>query len=102
MNKEEAKINCPTFQKQEPIIKDITTKINGAKGVREKAVFAQELQEAVDVLFNCQSYNSENLDCKNCHFIANLRKKTADLIIKAKKLAKKRKEKLDGSNNTWN
>lgn len=80
-------VNCPTFQKQETVIKDITEKINKAKGVQEKAVYAEELQEEVNVLFSCPDYDKKKLDCKSCHFIANLRKKTTDLIIKAKKLA---------------
>jgi len=102
MHKEDARINCSIFQKQESVIKDITNKINAIKGVTEKAVFAEELRKEVDVLLNCQDYKKESLDpsligmgkvyplgldCKNCHFIANLRKKTADLIIKVKKLA---------------
>ena len=86
MGKEEAKIICPTFKKQETVIKDITEKINNSKGVQEKAKFAEELQKEVNVLLSCADYNKENLDCKNCYFIANLRKKTADLIIKAKSL----------------
>lgn len=85
--KEGAKICCVTFQKQEPVIKNITEKINGAKDVQEKAVFAKELQKEVDVLLSCPDFDDKSLDCKNCHFIANLRKKTASLIIKAKKLA---------------
>jgi hypothetical protein len=40
----------------------------------------------VDVLLSCPDYESQSLDCKNCHFISNLRKKTSNLIIKAKKL----------------
>lgn len=87
MSKEDAKINCPTFQKQEPVIEEITAKINGAKGVLEKAEFAEELQKEVNVLLSCPDYNEESTDCKNCRFIAGVRKKTADLIIKAKKLA---------------
>jgi len=79
-------INCPTFQKQEPFIKDITDKINQAKGVLEKAKFAEELQKEAEVLLSCPDYESQSLDCKNCHFISNLRKKTSNLIIKAKKL----------------
>jgi len=39
------------------------------------------------MLLSCEKYDEKSLNCKNCHFIANLRKKTADLIIKAKKLA---------------
>ncbi|MEW6410783.1 MAG: hypothetical protein AB1488_11875 [Nitrospirota bacterium] len=87
MYKEEPKISCPTFQKQEKVIKGITDKINNAKEVQEKAVYAEELQKEVDVLLSCPDYDKENLGCESCHFIANLRKKTAELIIKAKRLA---------------
>jgi hypothetical protein len=86
MSEKDARINCPTFQKQEPVIKDITTKINSAKGVLEKADFAEELRKEVDILLSCPDYNQENADCSNCRFITNVRKKTADLVIKAKKL----------------
>jgi len=86
MQKEEHKISCPTFLKQETVIKNITDNINMAKGVREKAAFAEELQKEADVLLTCPDYDDKKSDCKNCRFIANLRKKTAGLIIKAKKL----------------
>jgi hypothetical protein len=87
MHKEEPTINCTTFQKQEPAIKQITDKINTAQKVMEKAGLAEELQKEVDVLLSCPYYDKASINCKNCHFIANLRKKTASLIIKAKKLA---------------
>ena len=88
MYKEGFKITCQTFQKQESVIKDITDKINKAKEVKEKAKFAEELQKEVDVLLSCPDYKKESLNCKNCHFITNLRKRSADLIITtAKKLA---------------
>ena len=79
-------INCLIFQKQEPVIKDITDRINIGETVLEKATFAEELQEEVNVLLSCTNYDKASINCKNCHFIANLRKKTANLIIKAKKL----------------
>ena len=87
MSKEDAKINCPTFQKQEPVIKDIIAEINSARGVLEKAEFAERLQEEADVLLSCPDYDKKSTDCNNCRFIANIRTKTAGLIIKAKKLA---------------
>ncbi|MBI5025127.1 MAG: hypothetical protein HZC12_00040 [Nitrospirae bacterium] len=80
-------MNCPIFQKQESAIKKLTDKINKTKDISEKTRFAEELVKEVDVLLSCHDYKSENLDCKNCHTIAILRKKTANLIIKAKKLA---------------
>jgi hypothetical protein len=55
--------------------------------VLAKAEFAEELQKEVDVLLSCPDYNQGNTDCSNCRFIANVRKKTADVVIKAKKLA---------------
>jgi len=86
MIKEKPNINCPVFQKQEPIIKDITNEINMAKELQKKIRFAEELQKEVGVLLSCLDYDDERLECKNCRFIANLRKKTANLIIKTKKL----------------
>jgi hypothetical protein len=87
MSSENAKINCPTFQKQEPAIKDITAKINSAKEVSEKAELARQLQEEVDVLLSCPDHDENRVGCNNCRFIANVRKKTADLIRKAEELA---------------
>jgi len=87
MSNGDAKISCPTFQKQEPVLKDITAEINNAKDVLEKAEFAKKLQEEVDVLLSCPDYDDKSTDCNNCRFIANLRTKTAGLIIKAEKLA---------------
>lgn len=89
MKIKEVKINCPIsqFQKQEREIKDITYKINKAQRVHDKAKFAQELIKEVDVLLTCSVYDKENPHCENCHFIANLREKTARVIIKAEKLA---------------
>jgi hypothetical protein len=86
MKEKEKKINCSTFQKQESEIKILTDKINKAKGIQEKALYADELQKEADVLLSCPDHDTKRLDCKNCRFIANLRKKTANLIIKTKKL----------------
>ena len=69
------------------VIEQVTDKINKVKGVQEKAILAEELQKEVNVLLSCPEYNDKNIDCKNCHFIAGLRNKTAGLIIKTKKLA---------------
>jgi hypothetical protein len=86
MKKENAEIICSIFQKHEPVIKSITDKINQAIGVTKKAIFAEKLQKEVDVFLSCSDYNDKNSDCNNCRFIAGLRKKTANLIIKTKKL----------------
>lgn len=84
---EEQEVNCEIFQKQEVVIKEITDKINAAKDISEKASLAGEMRKEAEVLLACENYDDEKSDCRNCEFIADLRKKTADLIIKAKKLA---------------
>ncbi len=87
MDKERSKINCPIFQKQEPIIKELADNINKAKGIEEKARVSEELKKEIGVLLSCSDYDEKRLDCSSCRFIANLRKRTVDLIIKARKLA---------------
>ena len=87
MEKESRAISCPKFQRQEDAIKSITDTINAAKGAAEKAEFAGELKKAVDVLLSCKDHDNEKFDCRNCHLIAYIRQKTADLIIRAKNLA---------------
>ena len=86
MDKDNPKINCPIFQKQEPIIKELANNINNAKGVEEKARVSEELKKEIGVLLSCSDYDEKRVDCSSCRFIANLRKRTVDLIIKAKKL----------------
>ncbi len=88
MEEDQAKIDCPIFQKQEPIIKDITDSINKAKRIIEKAEFAEELQKEVEIFLSCSDYDAESLDCKNCRCVADLRMLTTNLILKAKKLGK--------------
>ena len=86
MDKSDDYISCNIFQKQESVIKDITSKINAVAAVEEKAVFAEILRKEVDVLLSCQDFKEKSLECEKCRFIGNLRKRTADIIIKVKKL----------------
>ena len=86
MEENEAKVSCPLFQKQEPVIKELAININNAKGVKEKAIVSEELKKEIGVLLSCLDYDEKRLDCSSCHFIANLRKRTVDMIIKAKAL----------------
>ncbi len=86
MPEEESKINCSTFQKHEPAIKKLTDKINTAEDPKEKIKYAEELLKEVNIILPCTGYKEEDIYCWNCHTIANLRKATAELIIKTKKL----------------
>lgn len=86
MKKSLAPMDCPTFQKQEAVIKNLADRINMAEGMSEKAGIAEEMRKEVAVLLSCLEYDEEKGDCGNCRFIANLRETTARLIIKARKL----------------
>lgn len=85
----EERIDCPIFQKQEPVIKRLTEDINNAKDLIGKIRNAEELLSKVNTLLDCTEYKEKDPDCNNCHWITNLRRETAELIIKAKKLTKK-------------
>ena len=81
-----SQVNCPLFQKQEPVIRDITVRINEAKDISTKAIFAEELQKEVEVFLDFPEYDEKSTDCANCRFISNARHKTASLITKANNL----------------
>ena len=87
MNQKEPGIQCPIFLKQEPVIERLTHSINRATDVHDKAGYAHELQQEAEVLMSCPDYKRERADCRNCHFLATVRKKTAEVIIMAQKLA---------------
>lgn len=79
-------IKCATFLKQEPLIEKLTNSINQAEDAKEKATHALDLQKEIQVLLECPDYKSNGIDCRSCHFLATVRKRTADLIILARKL----------------
>ncbi|MEI6633061.1 MAG: hypothetical protein WCP22_04485 [Chlamydiota bacterium] len=87
MEKESRAIGCPKFLRQEDAIKGITDTLNAAKGAAAKAEFAGELKKAVDLLLSCEDHDDKESDCRNCHFIGQIRRKTADLIMRARNLA---------------
>lgn len=80
------KISCSTFQKQEIATKNLTDKINKTVDIKGKIQYAEELVKEADVLLNCPEYKQQDFDCRNCRTIADLRKETAELIIRARKL----------------
>ena len=83
----EEQIRCPKFQAQESVVIRLTRQINAARTVAEKAPKAEELIEAVEETADCDEYEEESLDCRLCHNFSELRKKTAQLILKAGRLA---------------
>lgn len=86
MHREQDRITCSIFQQKEPIIKEFTSRLNEVEDYQHKVELASDLSRYVNMLLECLEYNADSLDCKNCRFISNLRKKTANIIIKAKEL----------------
>ncbi len=76
-------ISCSIFQQKEFIIREFTDRLNKVKDYQHKQELASDLLRYVDMLLECLEYNN-SLDCKNCRFISNMRKKTVGIIIKVK------------------
>lgn len=83
---EDKKIKCAVFQTKNKKIEKLTKAINAVKGVEEKAQLAEKLQEIVDLLLFCKKFDAKNDECKICHLVSNLRKRTVNLIIRVKEL----------------
>ena len=66
--------------------KRINKAINEAGEIGGKARLAERLIKEVDELINCKFFDEKKAECKICHYIADLRKKAANLILKAKEL----------------
>ena len=73
---------CPLCLSENSEIENLNKNINQANGILEKAEFAQELVDKVNSLI--ERHEDKNATCVS---ILNLRKRTAELIIKSKKLA---------------
>jgi len=84
-------IDCPImlFAGVEREVKDITAALNRAPEVAEKARFARELRGAISTLLECNAYDGNNVNCRQCREFSKLRDKTAALVEQAAKLARR-------------
>ncbi len=77
-------IECPLCQKAELDFHPINERINRARTIAEKASHARELLQKVETVMK----EHENVDsglAEVCRTVLNLRKKTAELILKCEK-----------------
>jgi len=79
-------IQCNIHQVSFTAMNVIKQKINQEASVCLKTKYAEELNDNVAFLIDCQSYNEQKTDCQNCQMIAKINLKTASLIIRAKAL----------------
>ena len=80
------KIKCAIFKSKNEAIEGVTKAINEAEDIERKAHLAERLIKEAEELLACKYFDEKRTDCKICHYIAKLRKQTADLILKAKQL----------------
>jgi len=85
--KETSKIQCDIHQENFAAMDVIKQQINHESSVDKKAKYAETLLERVACLIDCPKYNDQESDCEYCHVFAALNKRTAELIIKAKRLS---------------
>lgn len=74
------KIKCDFFQDIYYNLNSIKSKINKT-GFPFKVEFANELMEEANYLLECRECGNLQFDCTKCLIIAQLYKKTANLII---------------------
>ncbi len=77
---------CGIYRKAHPKIQRLTEEINRASGIQEKANKAQFLRDEAQALIDCEKRGSLAV-CPACGTINIVRKQTAELILKARKLA---------------
>lgn len=83
---QEQAIPCPICRKANPDIEALNRQINQSKDIADKATFAKKLLTKVeDVL--AEHGPADGPQGKACRSVLNLRKQTAELILKAQKLA---------------
>jgi hypothetical protein len=88
MDEQTASIQCSFFRAQEERIQRLNTQINQARTVQTKAPLAEELSQAAQGLLDCEKYQGYSLDCAYCQQFSELRRKTAQLILVARRLAR--------------
>ncbi|MFA4853353.1 MAG: hypothetical protein WC868_10860 [Bacteroidales bacterium] len=81
-------IHCSRYEESFAAMNIIKQKINNVASVLIKAEYAEELSDKVNSLIKCPEYTNQRQDCINCRMIANLHKRSAEIIIKAKSLSR--------------
>ena len=78
-------IECPLCQKAESDFSRINESINRAATLTEKASHARELLLKVETLLK-EHENVESSLAEACRAVLNLRKKTAEMVLKLEKM----------------
>lgn len=85
MQKPAQEIACPICRRANPSIESLNRQINQSRAPKEKAPFAKQLIIKVEEVLQ-EHGPAEDPIAKGCRTVLNLRKQTAELILKAQKL----------------
>lgn len=80
------KMTCPICERANPEFESLNRQINQARTPKEKAPFARQLIAKTDEVLNSHSQAGDSLIAQGCQTVLNLRKQTAQIILKAQKL----------------
>ena len=83
---EKQEITCSICQNANPVIESLNKQINQARSVTDKVYFASKLKVKVEEVLE-EHGPADDPVAKACRGVLNLRKQTAELILKAQKLA---------------
>lgn len=86
MDSKKIGIDCPVFLAEEETMKRLTKEINEAQDIEVKVTKAQALIDKTGVLLSCNKYDANNMDCRNCRTITDIRRNTGEIIKKAQRL----------------
>jgi hypothetical protein len=91
--KAQANIHCPIdlFPRQETEVSRLTEAINQARTAAGKVPFAEAMIETVHMLLACEAYDEGSMDCRLCRQFSQLRRKTAEVVVKAGRLDERRR-----------
>lgn len=76
---------CGIYRKAHPKIQKLTEEINRTGNIQEKANKAQLLQAEAQALIDCEKRGTLAV-CPACGTINQVRKQTAELLLRARKL----------------
>lgn len=86
MEKGSSRVICPICHKANLKFERLNQQINQARTPKEKAPFAKQFIEKVDEVIKEHGATTDDPLRKACQSILALRKRTAELILKAQKL----------------
>lgn len=76
MRRIEAMINCPTFKNHYSLIRANKQKISRSARPIEKSIFEEEISEITLKLLQCESYDPQSQDCRQCRSYAASKSKS--------------------------